>query len=115
MPIVEWWGSPRLTGSQIAAAGFTANLVAPGLRSNNPEAVAVFDAKTGELRRLLAFDLDGGRFKGCCPVLGWYNDHIVLLGSNGIRVLAWDIDSGELFRVADLQAPVVSLASLTGT
>jgi hypothetical protein len=112
VPIVEWWGSPHLTGGQVAAAGFTANLVAPGLRSNNPEAVAVLDAKTGGLQRLLAFDLDGGRSKGCCPVLGWYDDHTVLFGSNGIRVLAWDIETGDLFRVAALEASVVSLASL---
>ena len=62
---------------------------------------------------MLAFDLDGGRFKGCCPVLGWYDDHTVLVGSNGIRVLAWDIETGDLFRVADLDS-VISLASLTG-
>jgi hypothetical protein len=64
---------------------------------------------------LLAIDLDGGRSKGCCPVLGWYNDHTVLVGSNGVRVLAWDIATGDLFRVADLDASVVSLASLTGS
>ncbi|GAB3447313.1 hypothetical protein GCM10027517_30950 [Phycicoccus ginsengisoli] len=43
-----------------------------------------------------------GRYKGCCSVLGWADDHTVLVqtvGSHGSWVLAWDVEARRVSRV----------------
>ena len=47
-----------------------------------------------------------GRFKGCCIPLSWWNASTLLLqtvGSHGSWVLAWDVDTGKVFRVTQIQ------------
>ncbi|MCX6400893.1 MAG: hypothetical protein NTX33_13315 [Propionibacteriales bacterium] len=63
-------------------------------------------ARTGddEVHLLVAPGFDDGRWKGCCPVVGWLDDETVLLQSrsNESRILAWRVGTPDLQRVSRL-------------
>lgn len=84
------------SGDAVAGSYFLQGPVEGGPYTN-PEAVV---AQQGERRAVLALGING-RYKGCCPVVGWVDDSVVALQS-GDRVLAWDVATGALHRVAEL-------------
>ncbi|MFB9719766.1 hypothetical protein [Planobispora longispora] len=104
----EWWGSAWLRGGRVAGDVFGS-----GGRLE-AEAVVVLDAVTGE--QVAALKVPGmDRWKGCCQVMGWYDEDTVLFASRGgpSRLLAWRVSSGELLRVADVpDDAVVALGDL---
>lgn len=110
--IATWHGAPFLQGGRVARAAFTTKVDAPGLAVQNPQAVAVVNARTGRLNRLLAIDYDGGHPIGCCPALGWLDAETVLIANVGARILAWNMVTGELERVAELPVAAVALGDI---
>lgn len=102
----NWWGPGWRNGALIARATFYDNLVpaTPYL----VQAVAVVDANTGAVRRLLGFAPSpraADRWRGCCQVLGWLSgDTVLVTAASGQqhRLLAWHIRTGDLSRVMDL-------------
>ncbi|GGS50029.1 hypothetical protein GCM10010156_05930 [Planobispora rosea] len=111
----ERWGPGWLRGGRIAWDVFGAG----GPRHGGiveAEAIVVLDAATG--RQSAALVLPGtDRWKGCCRVLGWYDEDTVLFASRGgpSRLLAWRVSSGELLRVADLpDGAAVALGDIRG-
>lgn len=101
-----------------AQAAFT-RMVVPGGMSH-PQAVMVDQAG---VRNVLTLDYgspgEGGtRGKGCCVALGWLDRDTVLLsssGSEGQRILAWDVGTPSVYRVSDIVGPasIIALADLS--
>jgi hypothetical protein len=57
---------------------------------------------------------DAVRTPGCCFVLGWYDSHTSLLQVTG-WVLAWDLQTGQVWRVTELEVDSVALGpGITG-
>ncbi|GAA4558232.1 hypothetical protein [Planotetraspora kaengkrachanensis] len=99
----EWWGTGWLRGGRIAGDVFGAGGPRPYADVIEAEVIVVLDAETGQLAAGLV--LPGiDRWKGCCQVMGWYDEDTVLFASRGrpSRLLAWRVSRGELLRVADL-------------
>lgn len=76
---------------------------------------------SGDVELLVTPGLDEGRWKGCCPVVGWLDGETVLLQSrsNESRILAWRVGTPDLQRVSRLvgwepgeESPVGSFADL---
>jgi hypothetical protein len=111
--VAAWEGAPFVRDGLVARAAVTTTVEAPGLAVANPQAVAVIDTETGQLRRLLAINDGAGHSTGCCPVLGWLDSETVLVANLGVRVLAWNTATGELTRVAELPAAAVSLGDIS--
>ncbi|KRA31307.1 MULTISPECIES: hypothetical protein [unclassified Nocardioides] len=74
-----------------------------------------------DVQLLVMPGLDDGRWKGCCPVIGWLDDRTVLLQSrsNTSRILAWRVGTADLRRVSRItgwesgqEVPVGSFADL---
>lgn len=90
--ITEWYG-PALGspgGDLVVRSGWAAALGFDGV-----EAVAVVDARTGVVRRLLDFGR-GDRWKGCCWPLGWADGNTVLLRTEPEGLIAWDLRTGRI-------------------
>lgn len=101
----EWYGpalrnGPNAAGGLVVRAGWGR---APGYQG--VELVAVVDVRTGVVHRLL--DLGRDRWKGCCPPLGWVDEHTVLLRTDREGLVTWDIRTGGV--------AVVSAGPLPGT
>jgi hypothetical protein len=125
-PVTELWGQTIGSAGWVASgAFFDQNLTHPVIqRGNGPiyQGVIAVPLERGRARLLLAPESpDGqtGRFKRCCSVLGWADGHTLLFqtgGSHGAWVLAWDVNSGQVFQVSRVPAdprrepvPVVAL------
>lgn len=101
--IYSWVGSSWVTDDRIARGAATTSVAAHGLDVVNPEAVAVVELRTGKLVRMLVFG--GDRTNACCPVHGWLGPDTVLFASRGdgvVRLLAWNITTGAVSRVAEM-------------
>ncbi len=88
----DWYGGAHLNGDQLASTWF--------VNKNDKQAVATVDLTSGRLKAILEFSYDG-RSQGCCPTLGWLDEHTVLLRDMG-HILAWRPSTGELLRVAEV-------------
>lgn len=101
-----------------AQAAFT-QMVVPGGMSY-PQAIMVDQAGA---RNVLTLDSGGSseggtRGKGCCVALGWLDRDTVLFsssGSEGQRILAWDVGTPSVYRVSDILGPasIIALADLS--
>ncbi|TPG19600.1 hypothetical protein [Pedococcus bigeumensis] len=111
-PVTEVW-QDTLGTQQWAATGafFDQTLTSAAIqRGNGPiyQGLVAVQADRGKARVLLAPESpDGqtGRFKGCCSVLGWADAKTVLyqsVGSHGRWILAWNIDTGQVYEVSHL-------------
>ncbi|SIQ57952.1 hypothetical protein [Micromonospora avicenniae] len=99
----EFYGRGWQRGDQIAQAGWISTGGMDGL-----EGVAVVDATTGVVTRLL--DLGRDRSKGCCGVLGWDGDAVLLRHDPG-GLLRWRPATGEVTGVARDLKGEISLAA----
>ena len=55
---------------------------------------------------------DEVRTPGCCSVLGWYDEHTLLVRAVGKQsgwLVAWDLQTGEVRRVTELKVDPVAL------
>ena len=113
-PVTETWGETVGVEQGRAAVGafFDQDVTNPVIRRGNGpiyQGVVAVDTATWRATVLLAPENpDGqtGRFKGCCTVLGWADAHTALIqtvGSHGSWVLAWDVDTGQVFRVTRIE------------
>lgn len=101
-----------------AQAAFT-QMVVPGGMSY-PQAIMVDQAGA---RNVLTLDYGGAgeggtRGKGCCVALGWLDRDTVLFsssGSEGQRILAWDVGTPSVYRVSGILGPasIIALADLS--
>ena len=114
LPVSRWTGSTFSSGA-LAARSFVPEPL-PELQSSGAGAqvVAVVEADPAAPGKLLVLpdSDDDGRAAGCCPVLGWYDDHTVLLVSRTSRddwILGWDVLTGQVTRVAELDVDAVAL------
>jgi hypothetical protein len=114
LPVARWTGSTFTSGA-LAARAFVPEQL-PELRSagNGAQVVAVVEADPQGPGKLLVLpdSQDTGRATGCCPVLGWYDDHTVLVvsrTSGDSWVLGWDVLTGQVTRVAELDAAEIAL------
>ncbi|GAA3748129.1 hypothetical protein [Micromonospora maritima] len=97
----EVYGRGWQRGDRIAQAGWTTTASMGGA-----EGVAVVDARTGAVTRLLDLGRED-RAKACCEVLGWSADGAVLFRSDPTGLARWRPDTGEVVRVArDVTGPV---------
>ncbi|MER7440194.1 hypothetical protein [Micromonospora avicenniae] len=99
----EFYGRAWQRGDQIAQAGWISTGGMEGL-----EGVAVLNATTGVVTRLL--DLGRDRSKGCCGVLGWDGDAVLLRHDPG-GLLRWRPATGEVTGVARDLKGEISLAA----
>ncbi|MGC5018782.1 hypothetical protein [Micromonospora sp. DT47] len=98
----EFYGRGWQRGGRIAQAAWITNGVIDGA-----EGVAVLDARTGAVTQLLDLGRDN-RSKGCCEVLGWDGDD-VLLRLDG-QLVRWRPETGEVTGVVRALAGMVALA-----
>ncbi|SCG55802.1 hypothetical protein [Micromonospora humi] len=97
----EVYGRGWQRGDRIAQAGWTTTGTMGGA-----EGVAVVDARTGAVTRLLDLGRED-RAKACCEVLGWSADGAVLFRSDPTGLARWRPETGEVDRVArDVTGPV---------
>ena len=109
-PNDESWGKVVASRFGTAQAAFLGAPV-PGGSVSNPQAVMV--DRAGE-RFVLALDYgapgEGGtRGKGCCVALGWLDRDTVLFSSSGTegqRVLAWEVGTDRVWRVSEIMGAV---------
>lgn len=119
-PVSQWYGQSFTAGALVARSFFSQKVEALAGRtvSESPQMVAVVEAAPGAPTKLLILDDRTDtthRFKGCCSVLGWYDDRTVLLESRSGRdgwILGWDIRSGQLRRVAELGVDAVAIGPI---
>ncbi|WBC13198.1 hypothetical protein O7600_18790 [Micromonospora sp. WMMA1998] len=97
----EVYGRGWQRGDRIAQAGWTTTGTMGGA-----EGVAVVDARTGAVTRLLDLGRED-RAKACCEVLGWSADGAVLFRSDPTGLARWRPGTGEVDLVArDVIGPV---------
>ncbi|ATO15754.1 hypothetical protein CO540_19555 [Micromonospora sp. WMMA2032] len=97
----EVYGRGWQRGDRIAQAGWTTTGSMGGA-----EGVAVVDARTGAVTRLLDLGRED-RAKACCEVLGWSADGAVLFRSDPTGLARWRPETGEVDLVArDVTGPV---------
>lgn len=121
LPVATWVGQTFAIGN-LAVRLFTANPL-PQVRTvvSRPQVVAVISPQQGQANRLLVLGEtpaatptpgrdtpDAVREPGCCFVLGWYDDHTVLLQVKD-WVLGWDLPTGRVRRVTELEVGALAL------
>ena len=98
-------GGPQAVGAPVARAYFLTEGSGAGRSYAGLDGVL---ARTASGSELLVFPAGGpsddGRWKACCPVLGWVDSRTVLVLSRGdeSRILAWDVAAGAVSRVSEL-------------
>ena len=112
-PVTELWQSPVGSATALASAAFLDQYLTSEVirRGNGPIWQGLVAVHPDERRATLLLapeNPDGqvGRFKGCCIPLAWWNASTLLLqtvGSHGAWVLAWDVDTGKVFRVTQIE------------
>lgn len=110
-PADEAYGTQAFgANGDVAGSYFLAGPVSGGPYTN-PEAVV---ARTDGRTSVLALSIEG-RYKMCCPSVGWIADDLVAFESQG-RVLAWRPGSADLYLVSETvgvpagEVPVASWA-----
>jgi hypothetical protein len=103
--VQEWYGPAWRSGDLIARSGWSRSD-----RADGAEAVAVVDARTGRVIRLL--DVGMGRWKACCATLGWLDRDTVLIRTSDkdSGILAWDIRTGAVTMVTAQFDGTITLA-----
>jgi hypothetical protein len=111
-PVTDLWGDTVGSATWAAQGAFFDQTITSEVvrRGNGPvyQGVVAVPLEQGRPRVLLAPENpDGqtGRFKGCCTVLGWADAKTVLIqtfGSHGSWVLAWNVATGQVFKVTQI-------------
>ncbi|WP_182379716.1 hypothetical protein [Nocardioides sp. WS12] len=102
----EPWGPVRLSDRDGAAQGMFLADVASGpdgaMGGLDALAARVGSTEGKNVHLLVMPGPDSGRWKGCCPVIGWLDDETVLFQSrsNAMRILAWRVGTADLRRVS---------------
>ncbi len=118
LPVSSWLGA-TFTTNTLAARTFIPDSSSQ-LRSlrGDAEVVAVLDGRSPTAGALLLMGGGGDlpRAKNCCGVLGWYDEHTLLVESRTTAwnwILAWDVLTGRVMRVTELDADAVAIGQLS--
>ncbi|TWD72436.1 hypothetical protein FB561_7428 [Kribbella amoyensis] len=125
LPVSQWNGQ-TFTGDDVMARLFVArHLVQVRTVASVPQIVAAMSTVQREPSRLLVLGEtpaatpapvpepsppDAIRTLGCCSVLGWYDGDTVLFQVTG-WVLAWDLPTGQVRRVTELEVPGLAIGA----
>ncbi len=104
----EVYGRGWQRGDRIGQAGWTTT-VGPAGTMSGAEGVAVLDARTGAVTRLLDLGREG-RAKGCCEVYGWTADGELLFRYDA-GLARWRPETGAVDRVAGNVPGSLSIAA----
>jgi hypothetical protein len=120
----ESWAGQTFTGGNVAARVFVSSrLPQVPTADSRPQVVAAISAQPTRPSRLLVLGETPAasppptpgpatpaavRAPGCCFVLGWYDENTVLVQVRG-WVIAWDVPTGKVRRVTELEVTGVAL------
>ena len=118
LPVGTWVGQTFSTYT-MAARLFVANDIQQvPTKSSQPQVVAAISTLRALPSSLLvlgetdrstpAMDPQGLREPGCCAVLGWYDEYKPMIQVRG-WLLAWDVRTGKVERVTELDVDGVAL------
>jgi hypothetical protein len=117
-PVTQVWAETLGTQERaVAGVFFDQNLTHPVIRRGNGpiyQGLAAVELQSGSARLLLAPESpDGrtGRVGQCCAALGWADARTVVLrswGSHGSWLLSWNVQTGEVLRVAQVRERVAT-------
>lgn len=121
LPVGSWSGQTFTAGNAAARLFQAGQLPQVPTTSSLPQVVAAVSVQPELPSRLLVLGEtvaatptpgrttpDAIRTPGCCFVLGWYDDSTVLLRVEG-WLLAWDMRTGQVRRVTELEVNGVAL------
>ncbi|WP_410793743.1 hypothetical protein [Kribbella sp. C-35] len=122
LPVRSWQGQTMSSNSAAARVFIAEKLPEVPTRVSQPQVLAAISTLRTLPSRLLVLgepqdspptyegtgDRQFVREAGCCVVLGWYDDSNVLFRVHG-WVLAWNLDSGRVRRVTELDVYQVAL------
>jgi hypothetical protein len=117
LPVESWVGQTFSSGTAAARLFMSGEL--SQLPNARPQVVAALSVQRSQPDRLLVLGAsppatagtnapDVVRPPGCCFVLGWYDDDSVLIQVEG-WVIAWDVRTGRVRRVTELEVSGVAL------
>ncbi|MEV6287528.1 hypothetical protein [Kribbella sp. NPDC051770] len=122
LPVQRWTGQTFSDGN-LAARTFVSDVL-PQVQTvaSRPQVVAAVSAVDSRPSRLLVLGEtpaatpaptggpvpDAVRERGCCAVLGWYDNDTLLFKVTG-WMLAWSLETGQVRRVAELKVPAVAV------
>ncbi|GAA1561903.1 hypothetical protein [Kribbella lupini] len=120
---VQSWSGQTFTNGNVAARVFVADVL-PQVQTvaSRPQVVAAISAVDSRPSRLLVMGETppatppptgpptpaAVRERGCCAVLGWYDSETVLFRAAD-WLLAWNLETGQVRRVAELKVPAVAI------
>jgi hypothetical protein len=128
LPASSWVGQTSSAGATAARLFVADQLPQVQTTASRPQVVAAVSTEQTSRSRLLVLGEtpaatppptgpavpDAVRTPGCCFVLGWYDSHTALLQVAG-WVLAWDVQTGRVRRVTELEVDSVALGpGITG-
>ena len=122
LPVRSWQGQTMASNTAAARVFISEKLQEVPTRVSQPQVLAAISTVRTLPSRLLvlgepqdnpptyegAGDHPFVREAGCCVVLGWYDDSNVLFRVHG-WVLAWNLESGRVRRVAEMRVDQVAL------
>jgi hypothetical protein len=122
LPVQSWSGQTFSSGN-VAARVFVSDAL-PQVQTvaSRPQVVAAVSAVDSQPSRLMVLGEtppatppptgpqtpDAIRERGCCAVLGWYDSETVLFQVTG-WMLAWNLETGQVSRVAELKVSAVAV------
>ena len=120
---VQSWSGQTFTSGNVAARVFVADEL-PQVRTvaSRPQVVAAISTVDSQPSRLLVLGEtppatppptgpatpDAIRERGCCAVLGWYDSETVVFRA-AAWMLAWNLETGQVRRMAELKVPAVAI------
>jgi hypothetical protein len=127
LPATSWIGQAFTAGSRVARLFLAPKLPQIVTVASRPQVVAAISIQPSLPSRLLVLGdtpaatsppmerstgPDEVRKPGCCSVLGWYDEHTLLVRAVGKQsgwLVAWDLQTGEVRRVTELKVDPVAL------
>jgi hypothetical protein len=127
LPATSWIGQAFTAGSRVARLFLAPKLPQVVTAASLPQVVAAISTEPSLPSRLLVLGEtpaatppptprpavpDEVRTPGCCSVLGWYDEHTLLVRAVGKRsgwIVAWDLQTAEVLRVTQLEVDPVAL------
>jgi hypothetical protein len=123
LPADSWVGQTFTGGNTAARVFVSSRLPQVPTADSQPQIVAAISAQPSLPSHLLVLGEtpattppptpgpappDAVRAPGCCFVLGWFDENTVLVHVQG-WVIAWDVRTGKVRRVAQLEVSAVAL------
>lgn len=122
LPVQSWAGQTFTSGNVAARVFVAAELPQVRTVASRPQVVAAISAVDSQPSRLMVLGEtppatppptgpptpDAVRERDCCAVLGWYDSETVLFRVTN-WMLAWNLETGQVRRVAELKVSAVAV------